>query len=678
MSPANKPRRADKAEAFARRMQAALDVVPSAIAVWNRRDQLIFANESYIELAQRKDKTIPPNTTFEALLREFVSGGTIVAPSRDLNAFLEDRLRMHRAGTGTMEVMSHAGRWLQINESRTLEGGVVTCVTDVTAIHERESILRERHELFESTLAILDQGLSVFDPDLRLRLWNKRFVELCNLPESMATVGTSIEDMFRYWIGCGVFGPGDPAAILHEKMAAVRQPGKATSTWCNERGQTLLVTSDRSPDRGLVATLTDITEVRRQDQALSDSERRLGAVADNLPGIVYQRVLRADGSVVYPYISDAVRKIYGSEMTPQRIQQEPTIFYSSIDPRDGADFAASFRKSAAELSEWDHEFRIITMDRAEKWMRGRSRPRRLDDGSIVWDGILLDITAHKAEAAEKAALQKKLDHLQKLEAIGTMVGGITHEINNALTPILMHARLALDRLPQGAREYRSLERVMEQAERIKDLVGQILAFSRLDRPEASLFDFVKCVRQVMRMLKPIIPSTISVELSLPDTELIVLANPGQLQQIMTNLITNAYQALGTQIGHIAIAVSCEATPSSPALLAADKGDAPAGYARLRVADDGPGIDKATIGRIFDPFFTTKPVGQGTGLGLSIVQSTLRNWHGAIDVTSEPGRGACFDAYVPLADSNLQSVGATVATSGMPQVASATSMAGQSV
>jgi len=639
-------------------MENAINAVPSGIAVWDSSDRLIYANPQYSNFVGDFAASLQPGIKFEDMLKSGASGALAVAPRDKIQTFIEDRLRIHRSRCGLVEAAQN-GRWYQISESPTEDGGVITCVTDVTTIRNRELTLCERKQLFESTLNSLDQGLCVFDANLTLRLWNRRYVELCCFPESMVGIGTRLEDLFRFNVALGIFGPGDPDEILKYKMAQVRQTGKAAYTRPTTAGKTLFVTSERLPDGGVVATFTDITELKKSEDALRESEARLRSIADNLPGVVYQRVLKSDGSLAFSFVSDGIKNIYGAEMTPERVTRDPSFFLETIDTGDRRDFLLSVMRSAADLTEWDQEFRIVATDGATKWMRGRSRPRKVENGDVVWDGVLLDVSARKAAAAELAALEAQLNHAQKLEALGTLVGGITHEINNALTPILMYGKLVLDSLPEGSRERRNMDRVNAQAHRIRDLVRQVLEFSQSTGRDAPSVDVVEIVRSGMHMLRSIVPSTIVVDVALPDTTLMVKAHPAQLTQILTNLVTNASQAIGGATGKIGVALSCEIPPTGRQRVAAlGNPDTRTRYARLRIVDDGSGMDQATLARIFDPFFTTRPVGRGTGLGLSTVQRFVRNWNGIIDVTSQPGRGACFDIYIPLVGARASAKGRT--------------------
>jgi signal transduction histidine kinase len=235
----------------------------------------------------------------------------------------------------------------------------------------------------------------------------------------------------------------------------------------------------------------------------------------------------------------------------------------------------------------------------------------------------------------------QLQHSQKLEALGTLAGGIAHELNNTLVPILALTKTTARRLAADSRERANLNTVLRASERARDLVQQILAFSRKEMPTRQRVDAGAVVLETLKMLHASLPSTIRIDEKIGAAPP-VLADPDQLYQIITNLVTNAAQAIGGRIGTIAIdagsaPVDCAAQASSPM----------SGRAfRLAVTDTGCGMDEATRRRIFELFFTTKPVGEGTGLGLAVVHGIVADHGGHIAVTSELGCGTCVEVFLP--------------------------------
>jgi signal transduction histidine kinase len=267
---------------------------------------------------------------------------------------------------------------------------------------------------------------------------------------------------------------------------------------------------------------------------------------------------------------------------------------------------------------------------------------RAPDGSNM--GIWLDITALKAAEQQKLALEAQLNHAQRLDSLGRLAGGLAHDLNNALVPVLALTKRTLGQLGPESREGRSLAIVLQGAQRAAELVRQILAFSRKDAPTRQIVQPSALVRSSLPMLRAGLPSTVSLVDAIADAPP-VFADPRQLEQVLANLVVNAAQAIGKGIGAITIALAHET-----ATLAADQGANP--VVKLSVSDTGCGMDSATRKQIFEPFFTTKGVGEGTGLGLSIVHGIVTCHGGRIEVTSEPGVGTRFDVLLPIAPAEL--------------------------
>jgi signal transduction histidine kinase len=258
-----------------------------------------------------------------------------------------------------------------------------------------------------------------------------------------------------------------------------------------------------------------------------------------------------------------------------------------------------------------------------------------------WVTVWTDITQIKRAEEERRSLEMQLHNAQKLEAVGTLAGGMAHDLNNAMVPLLALTKLAVAAMPEGSRERRRLELVHKGAERAREVAAQMLAFSREEKVETAPVDFPAVLREAMELLRASLPATIRLETRISPVPSIV-ANAGQLSQVIVNLVTNASQAIGTAMGVIDVSLEPSAPPA--AAVGAKGGN----WVRLAVVDTGCGMDEATRRRIFEPFFTTKQVGQGTGLGLSVVHGIVSAHGGTIEVSSRPGDGTRFDILLPAA------------------------------
>ncbi|MHB8910294.1 MAG: PAS domain S-box protein [Syntrophales bacterium] len=264
-------------------------------------------------------------------------------------------------------------------------------------------------------------------------------------------------------------------------------------------------------------------------------------------------------------------------------------------------------------------------------------------------GEITHYVAVKSDVTEQLKTEKQLFQAQKMEAIGTMAGGIAHDFNNILGAISGYTEISLAKIPSDSRIKYYLEQIHTSCQRAINLVRQILEFSRLTEKERTPISLIPLIKETIKMLREIIPSTIEIRLNAQtdadadaDT---VLGDATQIYQILMNLCTNAYQAMKDKGGLLEIdLVRIEVGGDTDDKV---RGLNPGSYVELIVKDTGEGIDPIIMKRIFDPFFTTKKIGEGTGLGLSVVHGIVRSYNGTIDVESRIGEGSSFHVYLPL-------------------------------
>ncbi|MBU0943166.1 MAG: cache domain-containing protein [Proteobacteria bacterium] len=263
----------------------------------------------------------------------------------------------------------------------------------------------------------------------------------------------------------------------------------------------------------------------------------------------------------------------------------------------------------------------------------------------VW--YFRDISYQKQAEGEKNALETQLRQAQKMEAIGTLAGGIAHDFNNILTPILGYSEMALDDLPPDSPAVSDILEVVSAANRAKELIFQILTFSRQTEQEWKPFKIQPVLKEALKLLRGSIPSTIKIEQQIDPQCGPIFSNPTQVHQIIMNLCTNAFYAMKKTGG--VLSVSLDQVELGSKELGSTINLDPGPYVRLEVSDNGVGMDRVTMEKIFEPYFTTKPMGKGTGLGLSVVHGIIKLCKGGITVTSTPGLGTTFHLYFPVVE-----------------------------
>ncbi|MBL0124653.1 MAG: response regulator [Betaproteobacteria bacterium] len=277
------------------------------------------------------------------------------------------------------------------------------------------------------------------------------------------------------------------------------------------------------------------------------------------------------------------------------------------------------------------------------------------DGASESDFIvqMQDIRERKQAEAARASLEAQLRESQKMQAIGTLAGGIAHDFNNIMATILGNVELARQDASSNPLALESLSEIRKAGTRARDLVQQILSFSRRQATERRRIPLAPIIEESVRLLRATLPARITLEVHRDAGVPPVLADATQIQQVLINIATNAMQAIHAGTGHIGIRLETvqfdDAMAATHPALRALHARHPGRTVRLAVSDDGPGMDADTLERIFEPFFTTKEVGQGTGLGLSVVHGIVQTHEGAIVVDSQPGKGATFNIYLPAAD-----------------------------
>ncbi len=289
----------------------------------------------------------------------------------------------------------------------------------------------------------------------------------------------------------------------------------------------------------------------------------------------------------------------------------------------------------------------VSLTHGDRHYEVRSLARVDDKGNFQgFIHVVRDVTYRRQLELEQRELQTKLSQAQKMEALGTLAGGIAHDFNNILSAIIGYAELMAVSVDREGKFQERLERIIQAGLRARDLVKQILTFSRRTVQDLKPIQPGKIVTEAMRLLRPALPTTIEIQVSV-SSEAYVEGDPTQVHQIVMNLCTNAYQAMKAQGGRLEVAA--EDVVLQDGIEQENWYIPPGRYVAVRVSDTGEGIPNEIRKRIFEPYFTTKEVGEGTGLGLSTVHGILKAHGGGLVLESELGKGTTFHVYLPILD-----------------------------
>ena len=399
---------------------------------------------------------------------------------------------------------------------------------------------------------------------------------------------------------------------------------QGTLKWIWEQGQAIADTTSGQPI--VEGFITDITERKQNEEKLKLQAMVLDQIHD--------RVLVTDLDGTITYANRVQRKAFGFS-DHDLIGQKTKVL--GHDPEYGASQKEILDRTLADGS-WHGEVVNYAIDGTPHIMDCRTKVVRNAKGNAVaLFGISTDIT-------EEKKLEEKLGQAQKMEAIGTLAGGIAHDFNNILFPMVGYAEMLKEDLPDGSPQQEYVADILSAALRARDLVQQILAFSRQSHQERYPIRVQQILKEAVKLTRASLPSNIRIDVDIDTQCPAVMADPTQIHQIAMNLITNAYHAMEESGGVLTISLNTAVLDGKHPKASVLPGGT---YVCLKVADTGHGIDPIIQERIFEPYFTTKTEGKGTGLGLSVIHGIVTSCQGDIQLESEPGKGSVFIVYLPV-------------------------------
>jgi PAS domain S-box-containing protein len=511
---------------------------------------------------------------------------------------------------------------------------------DITEKKETEDALRQSEEKYRELVQHANSIILRFDTQGRITFFNEFAQRFFGFSEDeilgQNVVGTIIpptessgrdlnsmcNDIFR-----------NPARYVHNENENMKRDGERVwIAWTNKA----ILDSDGNLSE-ILSIGMDITDRKQAQEALRLSEEKFAKAFQTSPVWVTITTVR-EGRFLE--VNDTFTKISG-------FSREEAVGKTSFDLGFWLD------------SERDRE-QALNIFHKQDYFRNLEMKMRFKDGKIhtmLWSAdpidfegqeclisVLTDITDQQNVQEEKASLESRLQQAQKMEAIGTLAGGIAHDFNNILSAVIGYTELALDDTETDSTLYRNLQEVFRASGRAKDLVKQILTFSRQAEQELKPVQVKLIFQETIKFLRASLPTSIKIHQEIVSDSL-TLADPTQIHQVLMNLCTNAGYAMGDKAGVLLLKLNdvnlgIKSTTKFPELK-------PGPYLELTVSDTGHGIPLNIIERIFDPFFTTKGKGEGTGMGLSVVHGIIGSYEGAIRVTSQPRKGTTFKIYLPV-------------------------------
>ncbi|WP_084511648.1 PAS domain S-box protein [Desulfatibacillum aliphaticivorans] len=498
--------------------------------------------------------------------------------------------------------------------------------------------LKESRDFAESLIKSLQDGLAVFSPEGRHLEVNPAF---CHMTGFSREEILDMSPPHAYW------APEDKAMLTRAfaNSSAVSRPSGMETALVRRDGTRIQILISLSPIRhegedltGYVVTFKDINARKMAEQALAHSEARYRAILASMEELYFE--LDLFGRFIF--VNDAVMRFTGYSRE-ELLGLEKGWYNLTMDgDRMFGAFSTIYASGQTAVLE---DFPVLARGGTEKFAQISAYLMRDKEGNPMgFKGLGRDITESMAVAREKKLLESQLRQSQKMEAVGTLAGGIAHDFNNILSAIMAYTEAMLMEPDDRTKNVTRLEHVKKASLRARELIRQILTFSRSTEHKKTPVSLPFVTREALKLLRASLPSTIKIQYRAEEKMGRVMADPTQIHQVLMNLCGNAEHAMRKNGGVLDVSLDTVFLP--PGEAAPHVNLSPGRYIRLSVADTGQGMSPDVKKRIFDPYYTTKEKGEGTGLGLAVVHGIVEAGQGAVTVESEVGRGACFRVYLP--------------------------------
>jgi len=527
-----------------------------------------------------------------------------------------------------------------LKEERGLIFAISERLNNIVEYKNAEKALQESENQIRLLLDSTAEGIYGLDMDGKCTFANHACIQFLGYKASHELIGKNMHDLIHH-----SHPDGTPYPI--EECRIYRSFQKGTGVHVDDEvlwraGGTCfpveywsypVIRNDKTI--GSVVTFLDITERKIAEEALLQSEEKYRDLYDNAPDM-FCSVDSKTANIIE--CNQTLTNALG--YTKEEIIGR--LIFDLYTP-DSAEYAKAnvfpvFVKTGTIIGE---ELQLQRKDGSTIDISLNITAVRDEEGNIIYSSSVLRDIARQKE------LELQLQQSQKMEAIGTLAGGIAHDFNNILTAIMGYAEMTEIAIPKESEAHQTLGQVLKASHRAKDLVKQILGFARQSKEEKKPTKVGLIAREVLKLLRASLPSTIEIRHEITARNDTVMADPIQIHQVLMNLCTNAHYAMGKKGGVMEISLSNVELDSKNASQYPDL--EPGSYVKLTVSDTGPGMDQGTLEKIFDPYFTTKEKGVGTGMGLAVVHGITKSHRGAITVQSKADKGSTFQALLPLVE-----------------------------
>jgi PAS domain S-box-containing protein len=504
-------------------------------------------------------------------------------------------------------------------------------------VAERTEELHEERQRLEGIISGTNVGTWEWDVQSGALIVNERWGEI---------IGYSLAELspvsIKTWLKCAHSGDLKTCKELlerhfsgelaHYEFESRMKHKNGNWVWVLDRGKVALWSEDGKPLL-MLGTHQDITGRKQMEEIRDEAQTRLQKISSRVPGVLYQFLLRRDGSTCFPFASDAIREIY--RVTPEEVREDATKAYSAIHPDDYDDVVAAISQSAADLSMWSHEYRVKFADGTERWLFGNALPERETDGAVLWHGFISDITERKQ--AEEELQVAKIDAEAANLAKSRFLAIVAHEFRTPLALLTMSVDILdryWERLSTEERQEQHLQ-IRTAKKQMARLIDSVLVFSRQEKPTFPEIPVQIDAAEICRTVAEEIISvwggehsfTMDIDPECGRPLLIEIL----FQRVIANLLTNALRFTPPG-GVIAFSVALQ----EHRLV-------------IEVADTGIGIPEDEQQKVFEAFYRSSNVDarSGLGLGLSIVSEAVHLMNGTITVTSTVGVGSTFRVELPV-------------------------------